>query len=613
MSQSDENPFGEAINAAGRDPSDDGSNLTENAVNMVDDIERLSRELQTNARRFNSANNISTDSITTVSTMDSAANSGRARSQSTHRQNSQSTHRQNSQSTHHQNQMPAPGLQFDLSKLDLTQLAALLGTNPQFQSLLKTNTTHATSTTGNTLGVTGLSIGSGLETIHVGRSNAQQKLAGIISKHDRGATPNDRAKRKKIVTQPLKSKLTCNNALSVLSAEDSANFDVAKECITWQNGLRELEDIAQSNDMLGPFKIPEQFELTSPTVSGNFNSLIEHFSKFTIEEVAEWRQWLSTWAAPVELESDNWMAEIMDKSMDTALSTTVHEALAELPESARGGVTRFKLMVDEMVLVNQETLDALATWLREFDIRRFDGQNVKIASAQCRAVIRALDGHGLPDNMVRNLLSGFAFASNEEFRQQCATLLAVQRSSYLTLGMAKQNPKKVAFAIMKDLESTFAAISARKMWEGAGHSAATYAASALDNNLTALAARHAKPFEEWVKDIECRNCGEIGHLEKDCPKKKKSNRYSSRDRARDTRGRRPQRRKYQEQKARKIYNAVMDQIAAQSDDESISDEQATPRAYKAKIDDDDNSVESDSDSEKSVAAHAARMFDSLKE
>ena len=66
MSQSDENPFGEAINAAGRDPSDDGSNLTENAVNMVDDIERLSRELQTNARRFNSANNISTDSITTV-------------------------------------------------------------------------------------------------------------------------------------------------------------------------------------------------------------------------------------------------------------------------------------------------------------------------------------------------------------------------------------------------------------------------------------------------------------------------------------------------------------------------------------------------------------------
>ena len=132
---------------------------------MVDDIERLSRELQTNARRFNSANNISTDSITTVSTMDSATNSGRARSQS--------THRQNSQSTHHQNQMPAPGLQFDLSKLDLTQLAALLGTNPQFQSLLKTNTTHATSTTGNTLGVTGLSIGSGLETIHVGRSNAQ--------------------------------------------------------------------------------------------------------------------------------------------------------------------------------------------------------------------------------------------------------------------------------------------------------------------------------------------------------------------------------------------------------------------------------------------------------
>ena len=329
MSQADANPFAEIVNEAGLDPSENGTIPTSDTVNVrIEDIERLSRDrrnpgFQTDARP---PDGISVNSITIsgrASLMNSVTTSGRMCSQS----------------TDCQNQIPAPASQFDLSKLDLTQLAALLGTNPQFQSLLKTNTTHATSTTSNTLGVTGLSIGSGLETIHVGRSNAQQKLAGIISKHDRGATPNDRAKRKKIVTQPLKSKLTCNNALSVLSAEDSANFDVAKECITWQNGLRELEEIAQSNDMLGPFMIPEQFDLTSPTVSCNFNSLIEHFSKFTIEEVAEWRQWLSTWAAPVELESDNWMAEIMDKSMDTALSTTVHEALAELPESARGGVT----------------------------------------------------------------------------------------------------------------------------------------------------------------------------------------------------------------------------------------------------------------------------------
>ena len=117
-------------------------------------------------------------------------------------------------------------------------------------------------------------------------------------------------------------------------------------------------------------------------------------------------------------------------------------------------------MVDEMVLVNQETLDALACWLREFDICCFDGQNVKTTLSQCRAVIRALDEHGLPKNMVRNLLNGFAFASNEEFRQQCATLSAVHRSSYLIFGMDSKNPKKVAFAIMKDLESTFAAISA---------------------------------------------------------------------------------------------------------------------------------------------------------
>ena len=48
----------------------------------------------------------------------------------------------------------------------------------------------------------------------------------------------------------------------------------------------------------------------------------------------------------------------------------------------------FKIMTnDHMALRNQETIDAMHEWLRTFDIRNTNGQNVAVAVGKCRAVI----------------------------------------------------------------------------------------------------------------------------------------------------------------------------------------------------------------------------------
>ena len=163
------------------------------------------------------------------------------------------------------------------------------------------------------------------------------------------------------------------------------------------------------------------------------------------------------------------------------------------------------------------------------------------------------------------------------------------------------------------------------------HDGAAYRASLTDQALNAYAARGGKPFDEWVKDKKCHGCGEMGHIEKDCPKRSrgaKSSSYRSyrRDRDRDNgdasqrdqqsqRGRRPQRRQERERRVRKIFKAVMDQLVEQSSSESEEDGNASPRAHNTTVEDgnDSGGNGSDSDSDASLAAHAARMFASLKE
>ena len=83
---------------------------------------------------------------------------------------------------------------------------------------------------GEQLGVTGMTLSSGLDVRHNPRSSSQRAQAGIRSKYDRGDTPADRIKREKMVVKALPHKLACNNAIRLIMAEDVAKHDIAKEC-----------------------------------------------------------------------------------------------------------------------------------------------------------------------------------------------------------------------------------------------------------------------------------------------------------------------------------------------------------------------------------------------
>ena len=172
--------------------------------------------------------------------------------------------------------------------------------------------------------------------------------------------------------------------------------------------------------------------------------------------------------------------------MNDELRTLVNDSMKEA--NATGAIVMYKLMTDHMVLRNQESIDALLEWIRHFDIRRYDGQNVKTAASQVRAVTRALEGFGLPGNIIRCILDGFAFADNAKFKSLCVTLGTLERASSIHAGRPEASLKQKCFAMLRDLEICFTDISAVHQWDGVGHVGATYFAGFDEGSAVAMAA-----------------------------------------------------------------------------------------------------------------------------
>ena len=474
---------------------------------------------------------------------------------------------------------------------------------------------------GQPLGVIGSQIESGLEINGYARNNREQMAVNTISKHDRGRDLEARMKRKRYVTVELPTKFKCNKVLSLLNNDDVAGHDIGTECQTMQASIQGFKDRLGRSDMETPFIVPAKFELGDPnSTQGPYTNLLDSYNLLTIDKVKDWQSFCSIYAAPVEAESANWADDILDISMEPDLRALVNDDYEQVDIAERGAMTKFKIMTTHMMLENQEAIDSLTEYLRSFDICNTNNQNVSVAVRKIRAVVRTLEPHGLPMNLMRCLIDGFARADNEEFKRLCQQIGTATRSTMLQSQFAHLTPKQQIFKALSDLEMCYISLSTNKKWEGMGHNSSVFLSSTLgedDGNdyARAMAVRqHRIPFDQWVKDIECNGCGKKGHIEKDCPDKKKkydktTTNYSGRcgndRRGNDRRGNNNERRGKREAKFKKAFQIAMDAIGETSDGEDDKSLAANVLAADGDSDTDE------SGSDESLAAHAARMFSSL--
>jgi hypothetical protein len=180
-------------------------------------------------------------------------------------------------------------------------------------------------------------------------------------------------------------------------------------------------------------------------------------------------------------------------------------------------------IIKRMVVKNQEAKDALESYIKDFNITNFPGENVPSACLRLKAVTKALGNDALPSNVIRKVLNGFAQSSTKAFNEECSSQIAMRRATFYKDALKNTSLQTQLVDVLNDLENTYLKLVGGKQWHGIGHAGMNQGSSFLtskgDDDARALAAKLRIPWDEWVKiHSVCHYCGEKGHIRPKCPK-----------------------------------------------------------------------------------------------
>jgi hypothetical protein len=126
----------------------------------------------------------------------------------------------------------------------------------------------------------------------------------------------------------------------------------------------------------------------------------------------------------MEAESSEMCKDVLEKSTQSTLRTQVDQLFENLPKEEQGGVTYFKLIMEVAYKSSFQSMQGFLEWMKGFDIRKYDGENVAVAVTHFKDVLKALGAHAPPDP-VRTLLQGLSHASNKDFEKLCDSQLGI--------------------------------------------------------------------------------------------------------------------------------------------------------------------------------------------
>ncbi len=292
--------------------------------------------------------------------------------------------------------------------------------------------------------------------------------------------------------------------------------------------LKSIRLFCTQYNMTSLIMIPQGVDLSKPqhvAKATSFKDAIEDWQDLSDNNYFEWQEFLLRHSTELELESDNWLEDVLHLSMEKMLCSEVESDLNSVPKNQRGSITTLQCIIKCMVVRNQEARDALETYIETFNITNFPGKNVPTACLRLKAVAHALGHKDLPTNAICKVLEGFATSSTKLLNDFCASQIALHRGTFYRTLMKNTSFLNQLNDVLNNLDTSYLDLVGGKLWGGviASPTKSSFLANYNDNEeinkAMAMTAMKKLPFAEWVKlHATCHHCGEKGHIHPHCPK-----------------------------------------------------------------------------------------------
>ncbi len=295
----------------------------------------------------------------------------------------------------------------------------------------------------------------------------------ILRKQDCGYDPISRKKTRGKVVKALETKILAGNLSRMLISVEADDYDVAEDAITWQSILHSIHRFVLQYDMTSIIMIPQGVDLSTPhevAKAKQFKDAIIDWQDLSNDNYFSWQEFILRHSTEVEIESDNWLDDVLCLSMEKTLRSEIESDLTSIPKHQRGAVTTFRCIFKRIVVCNQEARDVIENYIKNFDITKFPEENVPTACLRLKAVAHALGEKDLPTNAIRRVLEGLSKSSTSSFNEFCASQIAMRRGSFYDKLMQTSSLQTQHNDVLNDLEATYLDLVGGKLWAGVNSS-----------------------------------------------------------------------------------------------------------------------------------------------
>ncbi len=128
----------------------------------------------------------------------------------------------------------------------------------------------------------------------------------------------------------------------MLTSVDAAEYNVAADALSWQAIIKSIRWFCTQYDMPSLLKIPQDVDLSKPhrvAKATQFKDAIEDWQSLDDNNYFTWQEFLLRYGTETELESDNWLDDVLQLSMEKTLRSKVDSDLNSISKHQRGSIT----------------------------------------------------------------------------------------------------------------------------------------------------------------------------------------------------------------------------------------------------------------------------------